>query len=256
LSNAEHKAIDISSLKELTQSLISHSLSDVRAAGQHSSGEQESHFRTAEYFLLEAMPYVDGAWEMLTVGNAHAALAISRWVLEAAMNLWWVVGEKAKTEQRLADLAGDALRQDAALSKDLTKLWPKWARALQEKAERARRAKNNLMSGRLDPLEKRMHAIKPPDQGDRPDLYVLYRICCVAAHPSLRVWERFSTAGHATVSSEPSDNTVITSNMAAWMTAAASLYLVTFACCLTQTGEAKNLKEWWAVKVAPLLGNP
>lgn len=99
-----------------------------------------------------------------------------------------------------------------------------------------------------------MKDIKPPDRPDWPNLYALYRICCAAAHPGLRGWERFKKIGQTTVSVEPSGNTILTSDMATWMAAASVLYLVSFAHCLTQTGNLESLKDWWNAKVSPLLG--
>ena len=72
-------------LKKLTHSLIANALREIRSERPSSSIADERRVRTAEYFLLEARDYVDGAWDMLVVGNARAALAVSRWTLEAAI---------------------------------------------------------------------------------------------------------------------------------------------------------------------------
>ena len=248
------KTMDIDSLKKLTNTLLDDALAEIRSERPNSSVGKEKRFRTAEYFLLEARDYVDGAWEMLVIGNARASLAISRWTLEAALNLWWVVSNHDETEQRLTDLVGEALRQDANLLEGLAEMRPDQAHALKQSANKARQVRDELGSLELASLEKRIKDTKPPDKPDWPNLYVHYRVCCAAAHPGLKVWERFKTVGQATVSTEPSDNTILTSDMATWMAAASALYLVSFACCLAKTGNAEKLKEWWNVKVAPLLG--
>lgn len=243
----------IHTLKKLTVTLIDDALTEIRSKRPNSSRGKERRFRTADYFLLEVQDYVAGAWDMLAVGNVRASVAISRWILEAGMNLWWVVSNEDETEQHLADLAGEALRQDANLLDGLADLRPNHAQALRQRGDKARRVRADLGCVKLDSLETRMKDIKPPETPNWPDLYTLYRICCAAAHPGLRAWERFKKAGQATVSTEPSDNTILTSDMATWMAAASVLYLVLCAHCLTQTGNLEGLKILWNTKISPLL---
>jgi len=245
---------DTASLRKLTTALINDALTEVRSKRPSSSAGKKKHFRTAEYFLLEAHDYVAGAWDMLAIGNVRASVAISRWILEAAMNLWWVVSDEGEMHQRLTDLAGEALRQDANLLDGLANLWPNEAETLHQRAKKARQVRTDIKCAGLDPLEKRMKDIKPLDTPDWPDLYTLYRICCAAAHPGLRGWERFKKVGQAIVSTEPSDNTILTFDTTAWMAAAPTLYLVSFTCCLTQTGDLESLKHCWNTKISPLLG--
>jgi len=228
-------------------------LTGIRSERANSPTGKEKHFRTAEYFLLEARDYVDAAWDILAIGNVGASLGVSRWTLEAAMNLWWVVSSKDRVAQRLTDLAGEALRQDANLLHGLAELWPDQAHVLQRRAAKARQVRNDLGCASLQGLEIRMKDIGPPDRAEWPDLYVLYRICCSAAHPGLKLWERFDAVDQATVSSEPSNNTIPTLHTASFMAAASPLYLVLFAYCLTETGNADDLKRWWSTKVVPLL---
>jgi len=253
--NAVNKAANIHRLKELTSTLIHDALAEIRSECLNSSACAETRFRTAEYFLLEARDYVDGAWEMLLIGNARASLAISRWTLEAALNLWWVVSNPDKAEQRLTDLVGEALRQDANLREGLAEMWPDRAHALKQSANKARQIKDELGSVKIANLEERMKDTKPPDKPDWPNLYVHYRVCCAAAHPGLKVRERFKTVGQATVSTETSVDTILTSDMAMWMVAVSAFWLVSFACSLADTGNAEKLRAWWNAEVAPLLGN-
>jgi len=104
------KTADVATLKRLTTTLISDTLIGIRSRRPNSSADKEKRFQTAEYLLMEAQDYVAGAWDMLAIGNLCASLSISRWILEAAMNLWWIVSSEDRTERRLADLAGEALR--------------------------------------------------------------------------------------------------------------------------------------------------
>jgi hypothetical protein len=253
--NGADKIANIRHLKELTSTLIQDALREMRAECPNSSEYAENRFRTAEYFLLEAQDYVDAAWEMLLSGNVRASLAISRWTLEAALNLLWVVSDPDKTEQRLTDLVGEALRQDATLCEGLAQMWPDQAQALKDSAKKARQMTHEFESVKVPKLEQMMKDAKPPDRPDWPDLYVHYRVCCAAAHPGLKVWERFKTVGRATVPTETSDDTILTSDMAAWMAAAPAFWLVSFACSLADAGNAEKLKAWWNAEVAPLLGN-
>jgi hypothetical protein len=80
-------------------------------------------------------------------------------------------------------------------------------------------------------------------------LYPLYRICCAAAHPSLKVWERFGIADGSTVYKQNIDK----QSIACWMAAASTLYLVTHSYCLADLGNIEVLKHWWESQVIPLL---
>jgi hypothetical protein len=253
--NGVDKTANIQRLKELTSTLIQDALAEMRSECSNSSEYAENRFRTAEYFLVEAPSYVDAAWHMLLIGNARASLAISRWTLEAALNLLWVVIDPDRTEQRLTNLVGKALDQDASLREGLAKMWPDRAQALRQSAEKATQRRRELGSVKIPNLEQMMKDTKPPDRPDWPDLYVHYRVCCAAAHPGLRVWERFKMIGQATVSTRTSDTTILTSATAVWMAARSAFWLVSFACSLADTGDAEKLKRWWDTEVAPLLSD-
>jgi len=252
---AVKKITNVHRLKKLTSTLIHDALAEMHSEYPTSSLGHENRFRTAEYFLLEARDYVDGAWEMLAIGNTRVSLAISRWTLEAALNLLWVVRNQGETDQRLADLVGETLRQEANLCEGLAEMRPDQADAFKQRANSARKVKGELGCARLDSLEKRMKDAKPPEKPDWPDLYVHYRVCSAASHPGLKVCERFKTVGQATASTKASDDTTLTSDMAMWMAATSAFWLVSFACSLANTGNAEKLKEWWDAEVAPLLGN-
>ena len=252
-SNASDKTANIRRLKELTTTFIQEALAEIRSECPNSSEYAENRFRTAEYFLLEAPDYVDGAWQMLLMGNARASLAISRWTLEAALNLWWVVSDRDKANQRLTDLVGEALCEDAKLREGLAEMWPDRAHALRESAKRAREMRDELGPLQRTNLRQKMEDAKPADKPDWPNLYVHYRACCAAVHPGLKVWERFNTVNQAVVSVKTSGDTVLTSDMAIWMAAASALLLVSFACSLANGGNAEKLKAWWNTEVAPLL---
>ncbi len=190
---------------------------------------------------------------MLSSGNVRGAFALCRWVLEAAMNLWWVVADQDEIEQRLKDLAGEALRNETKLRADLAKLYAQHATALQAGTDTAKKVMNELGVDRLQDLCSRIKSVKPPNRPDWPDLYVLYRICCLASHPGLRVWWRFRMVGSATVSSEPIDNQIFTTELACWMVAAGTLCLTCDCLCLSGTEDMEALKDWWSKKVEPRL---
>ena len=121
-------------------------------------------------------------------------------------------------------------------------------------AEKARETRKELGIGRrLKSLQTRMEDVKPPERPNWPDLYVLYRICCLASHPALRVWGRYRVVGSATVSSEPMDHKFLTPELGSWMAAASALYLVSHCYCVTETGRLGELTDWWNTKAAPLL---
>lgn len=251
--NGVDKTANIQRLKKLTGALIQEALAEIRSECPHSPEYSENRFRTAEYFLLEAPDYVDAAWQMLLIGNARVSLAISRWTLEAALNLLWVVSDPDKTEQRLTELVGEALRQDACLREGVAKMWPHRATVLKQSASRARQVRTELGVVKTTNLAEMMKEARPPDKPDWPDLYVHYRVCCAAAHPGLKVWERFNTANQTVVSIKTSGDTVLTSDMAIWMAATSAFWLASFACSLADTGNAEKLKAWWNAEVAPLL---
>jgi len=245
------KSNNIKSLQKLTDDLLGEALKKIRLGRQNSSEYMDEYFKITEYILYEAKEYVDGAWEMIKSKRCDASLALSRWVLEASMNLWWVAAEKNSSErsQRNVDLVGEALRCEANLLDGLAEFWPSNAKAFKNKAKEARKVRNSLSVRRLGKLEGRMQSIKPPSNPNWPNLYSLFRVCCAEAHPNLKIWERYQRVGNAIVSIKPYDN----KNIACWMVAASTLYLVSISYCLTKLGNAQQLNKWWKSKVVPLL---
>jgi hypothetical protein len=240
------KPMNIESLAALTSALIRGALMQIQGASRNLSSGHERRFQTVLYFLSESEEYVGGAWVMLASGKVRAALALSRWVLEAALDLLWTVADKDRADQRLRDLCGEALRQDAALAENLVKIWRDLAGPLNEKAKRARQMMEDLGAEGLQPLATRMDQLEASGEAGAelgalgPQLYALYRICCAAAHAGLKIWES-------------SDNTILTPERACFVAAASPLYLVLSAHVLTDTGDAAELNNWWSDKVRPLL---
>ena len=241
----------IASLKTLSSDLLDKALVEIRLHRKESSSPNEEYFFTAEYLLQEAMEYVTGSWEMIESGKSNASIALSRWVLEASLNLLWTVAERDKIEERLKILCGEALRNEACLLEGLAKLWPDKSHQFESKANEARKIRESFGVEQPGPLYERLESIKKQSEINWPDLYPLYRICCAAAHPSLKVWERFDIADDSIVSKNPMDKQSIACDMAA----RSAFYLVIFTYRLTDLDELKQLKEWWDNKVQPLLND-
>lgn len=238
--------MDIDALKSLTCGLVDEAIEDIQSASGTPS-MKENRFQTAAYLLRESKDYVNGAWELLAVDRISPAFALSRWVLEAALNLFWAVANTDVTDQRLKELVGEALRNDATLAESLVSIWPELAEPLGAKANKAREMRKELgIDRKLDDIGTRMTSLKASENADGkldalgPKQYSLYKMCCSAAHASLKVWGS-------------SDNTLLTSDRACFVAAASPYYLVLNAHVLTGTGEPKKMKEWWSVKVRPLL---
>lgn len=188
---------------------------------------------------------------MIKAGKANASIALSRWVLEASLNLLWTVADRDKVEERHTILIGEALRNDACLLEGLAKLQPDKSQQFVNKASEARGIRKKLGVKKPGSLRKRLEVSKQPDKANWPELYPLYRICCAAAHPDLRVWERFGVAANPTAPKDPIDK----QSIACWMAAASTFYLVIFSYRLTGLGDAKKLKGWWINEVRPLLND-
>lgn len=240
---------NISSLRTLSSDLLECSLKEIRSYREANSAANEERFLTAEYLLQEAMEYVDGSWEMIISGKSNASIALSRWVLEASLNLLWTVADRDKTEERLKVLVGEALRCDACLLEGIAKLWPANSHIFESIAKEARKVRKSFGIEQPESLDRRLEKIRKTDKTRWPDLYPLYRICCAAAHPNLKVWERFCSGDNSTSSEDP----IHRPSIACWMAAASTLYLVTFAYCLTELGDIDVLKHWWEKQVRPLL---
>ena len=242
----------IASLKTLSSDLLDQTLAEIRLHRKESSPPKEEYFFTAEYLLQEAMEYVAGAWEMIESGKSNASIALSRWVLEASLNLLWTVADSDKIEERHRALIGEALRQEACLYEGYAKLLPDKSQLCNRKAAEARKVRKELRVEKPESLDKRLGSIKQqPEMSKCPDLYPLYRICCAAAHPNLNVWERFNLADGTIVSKGPIDK----QSIACWMAGASTFYLVIFTYKLTELGDSKQLKKWWDNKVKPLLND-
>jgi hypothetical protein len=237
-------------LKTLSIDLLDNALKEITLHRKKTSPPNDENFITAEYLLLEAKEYIEGAWDMVSIGRYNASIALSRWILEASLNLFWAVAGKDEIQNKLKVLAGEALRCDANLREGLAEIWPSHAGVFKSSAEEARKVRKSLGIDKLpESLEKRLKDIKQEDNPNWKDLYPLYRICCSSAHPSLKVWERFAYSGNSIIGREPVDKYEVSS----WMAAASALYLVMFSYCLTSLGDSQELKDWWENKVRPLL---
>jgi hypothetical protein len=241
---------NIVSLKKLSSELLGNTLKEIREHRKKSSPPNEVYFPTAEYLLQEAMEYTIGAWEMIKSGKPNASIALSRWVLEASLDLMWTVAEEDKIEERHKMLLGEALRNDACLLEGLAKLQPDEKQKFESKANEARKIRKNLGVEKPEGLGKRLEEIMQAGKVSWPEMYPLYRICCAAAHPDLKVWERFGIKANSTFPKDPVEKRSI----ACWMAVASTFYLVIFTYRLTELGDAKKLKEWWENQVGPLLG--
>jgi hypothetical protein len=241
----------IASLETLSSDLLDTALVEIRLHRKKSSSPKEKYYCSAEYLLQEAMEYVTAAWEMIESGNPNASIALSRWSLEASLDLLWTVANSNEIEKRHKALIGEALRNDACLREGYAKLWPHKSQHFQEQADKARKERKDLCVKQPGPLYERLESIKKQSEINWPDLYPLYRICCAAAHPSLKVWERFDIADDSIVSKNPMDKQSIACDMAA----RAAFYLVIFTYRLTDLGDPKQLKDWWDNKVQPLLND-
>jgi hypothetical protein len=236
---------NIAILRKLTSKRLNVALVEIQAV---SDNPAMKYCQTAEYLLTKAKEYVEGAWEMLASGKPDASIALSRWVLEAAANLCWVVADKDKIDDRLRDIVGEALRNEANLLEGKAKLWTEQAPALEERARKARATRTNLKAEELASLDNRLRDTKQ-DDCDFRELYPLYRICCAKAHPGLRAWEMFAVVNGTTVRREPVDD----SPTARWMAAAPVFYLISSCYCLAGCGNTEELNDWWEKQVRPLL---
>lgn len=233
-------------LKELTSKLLNDTLKDIQSRQQNSSTGK--YFKTAEYLLLEAKEYVDGAWVLIEHDKCDASIALSRWVLEASMNLLWAVVNEDEKDQRLKELCGEALRQEAMLQESLQELLPNQAKTYISNAQKAREVRKKLaVEKKLESLFDRTKSIENPKTRY---LYSLYRICCAKSHPSLNVWQRFETVNNKTTPKNPVNN----KHIACWMAASTTYYLILYVYCLTKLDSAPDLKDWWENEAGPLLG--
>jgi len=239
----------IASLQTLSSDLLDKTLAEIRLHRKESSPLNEDYFFIAEYFLQEAMEYVTGAFEMIESGKSNASIALSRWVLEASLNLYWTVADSDKIDERLKILQGEAWRNEACINEGLAKLYPNKSQQFKKNATEARKTRKNLGVEKPENLYERLESIEEQSETNWPSLYSLYRICCASAHPNLNVWERFGLADGTIVSKDPIDK----QSIACWMAAASTFYLVIFTYKLTELGDSKQLKDWWENKVRPLL---
>ena len=236
---------DIVSLRELSTDLVSDALRRVRSHREKEPPPDEARFETAEYFLAEALEYVSGAWDAILSKRPKVAVAVSRWIIEASCNVFWVVADEDQVEDRLKKLAAEALRNEANLWGEVAKLWPREKALFLRQAGRARDAREKLgVKDKLPPLQQRLEKAKLPD-----DLYANYRICCAAAHSGLKAWERFGPDG-ATGPGSPIDRLV-----ACHMAARSTYFLVVGCYMLTQleVGDFEVWKSWWKERAEPLL---
>lgn len=242
---------NIIKLRDLSITLLSDCLKEIQSHHHKDESKNKKYSITGEYLLLEAKEYVEPTWSMILSEKYNASLILSRWILEASLNLFWAVVEKEEKDDKLKLLAGEALRCESNLQEGLAVLFPNKATAYNNNALNARQARESLGVKRLENLRKRLKDIKQEDNSKWPDLYPLYQICCHSSHPSLKVWERFEYCNEKPISKEPAS----LHNIAIWMAALSTFYLATFTYCLVDLGDSDRLKTLLTKKIRPLLRN-
>ena len=230
--------MEITALRRLTCDLVEEAWSQVSALPDTGPAQEVRH-SVASYYLFASREYVGGAWQMLSENRRLAALALSRWPLEAALNLLWALAGNGEVDQRITDLRAKALWQEEALQRGIAEAFPTLVVPHGETAKKVANAARNLGARSLDSLEKRMEELEATDIATGklgelgPRLYVYYRICSVAVHAHPRVWE------------DP-DKRVAKPWVIYRITVSSPLYLVAAAYCLTGSGDIDKLYKWWA----------
>ncbi len=228
--------MDIDALRRLTRDLVEEAWSEVSslAAGETAQAVRHS---LASYYLFASREYVEGTWQMLSENKLLPALTLSRWPLEAALNLLWVVADDKEVDQRINDLRAKALWQEEALQKGIAEAGV--ATPHGEAAKKAAKAARNLRARSLDSLETRMGELEATNVATEKLgklgrwLYVYYRICSTAIHAHPRVWEA-------------PDKRVAKPWIIYRIAASSPFYLVVNAHCLAGSGDIDRLYEWWA----------
>jgi len=247
----------LNSLRESTAELLNTALDKIRRARANSRGGMQARFRIAEYLLNQARQYTEASWDLLKAEKPEASLAVSRWVLEAALDLLWAIAESTETEDRIKFLASEGLRLEALRLEALPDWDPNQAAEYRESAADARSERDrlgNLHRKYSRSLEVRIISLrKQLEAKSIANPYTLYRLCCGASHPAIDLWRMFSLGpGGATVTRDaPHD--VEQNALARYISAVAALHLVSGAYCLTNVGDSKDLKAWWEDQVVPLL---
>ena len=230
--------MEIDALRLLTCNLVEEAWTEVSSLPA-TGPAQEARHSVASYYLFASREYIVGAWQMLSENKRLAALALSRWPLEGALNLLWVLADNGEVDQRINDLRAKALWQEEALQRGIAEALPNFATPHGEAAERVANAARSLGGRSVASLEKRMEELEATDIATGrlgelgPKLYVYYRICSVAIHAHPRVWE------------DP-DKRVAKPWVIYRIAASSPLYLVAAVYCLTGSGDIDKLYKWWA----------
>jgi hypothetical protein len=236
--------MSIDALKELTESLIWETIKEI---GTTPDNAKEDHYVVARYYLSESQECMEGVWPMLAESRFRAALALSRWVLEAALNLIWAVADDKEVDQRLQDLRGKALYQEAALRDELAEASFGEIEVQKEQAEKARSAAARVQGRPLGALEDRVKSLQTTDVAPKklgelgPKLYAYYRICSTAIHAHPRVWEH-------------PQKKIVRPWVVYLIATLSPFYLVGATHVLTGTGDLNRMYEWWT-KAESLLDN-
>lgn len=230
--------MEIVTLHRLTCGLVEKAWSEISSL-PHTGPAQKARHSVASYYLFASREYIEGTWQMLSENRRLTALALSRWPLEASLNLLWVLANDEEVDQRINDLRAKALWQEEALHKGIAEAFPNFAIPHGEAAQRVANAARSLGARSLASLEKRMGELETTDVATKklgelgPKLYVYYRICSVAIHAHPRVWEA-------------PDKRVAKPWVIYRITASSPLYLVAATYCLMGSGDIDKLYKWWA----------
>lgn len=237
--------MSIDALKELTSRLICDTIREISTTPD---GAVEDHYVVARYYLSESRECMKAVWPMLAERRFRAALALSRWVLEAALNLLWAVADDKEVDQRLRDLRRKALCQEAALQDELADASFGQIEVQKEQARKVRSAADRVQGRSLGSLEDRVKNLQATGVAAEklgelgPRLYTFYRICSTAIHAHPRVWEH-------------PQKKIVRPWVVYRIATSSPFYLVAATPVLTGTGDLNRMYEWWT-KAESLLDNP
>jgi hypothetical protein len=253
------------SLHKLTSKLLRKTLYDTRKARDNSLAAMNARFYTTEFLLTEAQEFSEASWAELKAGRSRVSLAVSRWVLEAAMNLLWASMVPAECDERLKFLTAEALRQEGVLLNGLAAMNAEKAEELKigQYATEAKKQENELRDQLTSKskdypstIARRIESILPQLEAlFCPRLYPLYRICCGAAHPGFDTWRLFQPGPGGSMIKKDRSNCY---QNACSISAGAACWLAVGVYHLTQPDNVElhnSVMNLWAKTVVPIVSD-
>lgn len=196
--------------------------------------------------ICESESYLTSAWRELKAGALRPSIMMTRWLVEAAMDVMWACHDNESINSKLDALTKRSFQEEKKRLRSIQSLYPDSIAHLEQNIAQINDEVNSINVGPMPNLADRMRLVPQPGNFN---MYDLYRICCEASHPRIELWNWYKYENDVILKKKPRS----TSNFTIWLISASSFYLAIATLNLAQAGEVESARKHWLTKISPFI---